>query len=93
MELIDKLMREIRNEKWDNGGLYGKSKEKCEENERKIQEISKLYFIVCLAQKYPSINVIATTVKYIYAICISIRFSKNRIENIRKKHIICGIVE
>lgn len=42
MELIDKLMREIRDEKWDNGGLYGKSKEKCEENERKIQEIKQL---------------------------------------------------
>lgn len=42
MELINELLIEIQNEKWYNGGLYGKSKEKCEENERKIQEIKQL---------------------------------------------------
>lgn len=42
MELIDKLMREIQNEKLYNGGLYGKAKEKCEEKEKKIQEIKQI---------------------------------------------------
>ena len=42
MELIDKLMREIRDEKSGFGGIYGKSKERCEENERKIEEIKQL---------------------------------------------------
>lgn len=42
MEIIEKLLKEIQNEIWLNGGRYGKSKEKCEENERKIQEIREL---------------------------------------------------
>ena len=46
MELIDKLMREIQNEKLYNGGLYEKIKEKCEEKEKKIQEIKQLQYEV-----------------------------------------------
>lgn len=42
MEIIEKLLNEIQKEIWHNGGLYGKSKEKCEENERKIQEIREI---------------------------------------------------
>lgn len=42
MELIDKLMREIRYGKMDIGGIYEKSNEECEENERKIEEIVQL---------------------------------------------------
>lgn len=42
MEMIEKLLKDTQNEIWLNGGFYGKSKEKCEENERKIQEIREL---------------------------------------------------
>lgn len=42
MELIDKLMREIKYGKMDIGGIYEKSNEECEENEKKIEEIVQL---------------------------------------------------
>lgn len=42
MELIDKLIREIRHGKMNLGGIYEKSNEECEEIERKIEEIMQL---------------------------------------------------
>ncbi len=42
MELIDELLRKIQKEKLYKGAIYGETKERCEELERKIEKIRQL---------------------------------------------------